>query len=112
LKTSNTTVRHVEGCNKYVLSFYAFMKNQVCKLISFGDVAGSLGRLMDGWKVQEMVERFGGPLGDLGRLPRGFPSIRPQNKPLQENLQDVLETYRISCISTRCSCEQNDGCWR
>lgn len=69
-----------------------FMKNQVCKLISFGDVAGVLGMLVDEWKVQEMVGRFGRPLGDLRRLPRGFPSIRPQNKLLQKNLQDVLET--------------------
>jgi len=76
-----------------------FMKNQVCKIISFGDVAGGLGVLMDGWKVQEMVGRLGRPLGDLGRLPRSFSSIRPQNRPLQENLHDVLETYRIPCIS-------------
>jgi len=75
------------------------MKNQVCKLISFGDVAGGLEMLVDGWKVQEMVVRFGRPLGDLGWLPRGFPSIRPQNRPLQENLQDVLETYMIPCSS-------------
>ncbi len=65
------------------------------KYISFGDVAGGLGMLVDGWKVQVMAGRFGGPLGDLGRIPRGFPSIRPQNRPLQENLQDVLKTYRI-----------------
>ena len=67
----------------------------MCKLISFGDVAGGLGMLVDGWKVQKMVGRFGRPFGDLGWLPRGFPSIRPQNRLLQENLQDVLETYKI-----------------
>lgn len=50
-----------------------------------------------------MVGRFGGPLGDLVWLLGGFPSIRPQNRPLQENLKDVLETYKIPCISTRYS---------
>ena len=85
------------------------MKYQVCKLISLGDVAGGLGMLVDGWKVQEMVGRFWGPLGDLGRLSRGFPSIQPQNGPLQENLQDVLETYMIPYISTGCCHEKNDG---
>ena len=88
------------------------MKSQVCKLISLGDVTGGLGGLMDGWKVQEKARRFGGPLGDLGRIPRGFPSIRPQKSPLQENLQDVLETYKIPYISTGCSHEKNEGCWR
>ena len=56
------------------------------KLISFGDVIGGLEMLVDGWKAQEMVGMFGRPLGDLGWLPIGFPSIWPQNKPLQENL--------------------------
>ena len=38
-----------------------FMKNQVCKLISFGDVAGGLEMLVDGWKVQEMDGMFRRP---------------------------------------------------
>ena len=63
-----------------------FMKNQVCELISFGDVACGLRMLMDGWKVQEMVGRFWRPLGYLDRFLKGFPSIWPQNSPLQENL--------------------------
>jgi len=63
-----------------------FMKSQVCKLISVGDVVGGLRVLTDGWKVQEMTGRFGGPLGDLVRLPRCFPSIQPQKRPLYENL--------------------------
>ena len=75
------------------------MQNQICKLISCGDVASGLRMFEDGWKVYEMVGWCGRPLGDLWGLPRGFPSIQPQNSPLQENLQDVLETYRIPCIS-------------
>lgn len=59
-----------------------------------------------------MVGRFGRPLGELGWLPRGFASVRPQNRPLLENLQDVLETYRIPCISTEYNREKNDGFWR
>jgi len=46
-----------------------------------------------------MVGRFGRPLGDLVWISRGFPSIRPQNRPLQENLQYVQKTYKIPCIS-------------
>ena len=42
-----------------------------------------------------MVGRLGIPLGDLVWLPRGFPLIRPQDRPLQENLQDPLKTYKI-----------------
>lgn len=45
-----------------------FMKNQVCKLIYFGDVAGGLGTLVDGWRVQEMV----GSLGDSWVTLGGF----------------------------------------
>jgi len=59
-----------------------------------------------------MVGRFGRPLVDLVWFPRGFPLIQPQNRPLQESLQDVLETYKIPCISTGYSREKNDGCWR
>jgi len=59
-----------------------------------------------------MVGSFERHLGDIVWLPRDFPSIRPQNRPLQENLQDVLETYRIPSISTRYNREKNEGCWR
>ena len=71
------------------------MQNQVGKLIAFVDVTGELRMFMDGWKGYEMVGWCGGPLGSFWWLPRGFPSIRPQNRPLQENLQDVLETYKM-----------------
>jgi len=47
-----------------------------------------------------MVVRLGRPLGNLVWLPRYFPSIQPQNRPLEENLQDVLEVYKIPYIST------------
>jgi len=39
-----------------------------------------------------------------------FPSIQPQNRSLQENLQDVLKTYKILCISIGYNQEKNDGC--
>ena len=59
-----------------------------------------------------MVGRFERPLVDLVWLPIAFPLIRPQNRSLQENLQDVLQTYRIPCISTEYNREKNDGYWR
>lgn len=68
-------------------------------------MVGGLGFLVDGWKVQEMVGRFGRPLGDLGRFHRRFPSIQPQTRPLQ----DVVETYKIHCISIGYSQEKNHG---
>ena len=39
-----------------------------------------------------------------------FPSIHPQNGPLQEDLQDVLKSYRIPYISIGYSREKNDWC--
>ena len=56
-----------------------------------------------------MVKSLGRSLGDFVWLPRGFPSIRCQNRPLQENLQGVLETYRIPCIYIGYSQEKKMG---
>ena len=42
---------HVKDYNKSILSFYAFHEKSSVQANLFGDVAGGLGILVDGWEA-------------------------------------------------------------